>query len=311
MINSVKSYYSNGKLLLTGEYLVMHGAKALAIPVKYGQSINITEYSGDNKLIWIANEHGNEWFKAVFSSKTLKIEESSDDDIGKRLHKVITEAKLLNPNFIDENSGYLVESDLNFNRNWGLGTSSTLINNIALWANVDPFCLHWNVSNGSGYDIACAGSPSPLIYQLNNHNPVIKYITFNPLYKNNVFFIYLEKKQDSATSIELIDKKLLFYSNEIDIISQLTIKFINATSIFDIIPILHEHETLISSLLNIPLIQDKLFPDFPGIVKSLGAWGGDFVMALSSMDKIAVELYFRNKGFPIVIPFPDMALNSC
>jgi len=31
------SFYSNGKLLITGEYLVLDGAKALALPTKYGQ----------------------------------------------------------------------------------------------------------------------------------------------------------------------------------------------------------------------------------------------------------------------------------
>ena len=310
MVISVKSYYSNGKLLLTGEYLVMYGAKALAIPVKYGQSINITEYSGNNKLVWIANEHGKEWFKAVFFSKTLTLEETSDDDIARRLHKLIIEAKLLNPYFINENSGYLIETNLNFNRNWGLGTSSTLINNIAFWAEIDPFRLNRKISDGSGYDIACAVSSSSLIYQLIKHNPVIKYISFNPLYKDKIFFIYLEKKQDSATSIEIIHEKRLFFLNEIELISQLTEKFLIAKSIPEIIPILREHENLISSLLNIPVIQDKLFSDFPGIVKSLGAWGGDFVMAISSLTKHSVEQYFRNKGFPVIIPYNEMAINS-
>ena len=39
----MKSFYSNGKLLLTGEYAVLDGAKSLAIPVKYGQSLTAVE----------------------------------------------------------------------------------------------------------------------------------------------------------------------------------------------------------------------------------------------------------------------------
>ena len=34
-----KTFYSNGKLLITGEYVVLDGAKALALPTKYGQNL--------------------------------------------------------------------------------------------------------------------------------------------------------------------------------------------------------------------------------------------------------------------------------
>ena len=36
-----KTFYSNGKLLITGEYLVLDGAKALALPTKYGQYLTV------------------------------------------------------------------------------------------------------------------------------------------------------------------------------------------------------------------------------------------------------------------------------
>ena len=36
------SFRSNGKLLLSGEYLVLFGAEALAIPLRYGQTLDIT-----------------------------------------------------------------------------------------------------------------------------------------------------------------------------------------------------------------------------------------------------------------------------
>ena len=32
-----QTFYSNGKLLITGEYVVLDGAKALALPTKFGQ----------------------------------------------------------------------------------------------------------------------------------------------------------------------------------------------------------------------------------------------------------------------------------
>ncbi|MEM0993828.1 MAG: GHMP kinase, partial [Bacteroidota bacterium] len=35
------SYYAHGKLLLTGEYAVLDGAVALAVPSKLGQRLDI------------------------------------------------------------------------------------------------------------------------------------------------------------------------------------------------------------------------------------------------------------------------------
>ncbi len=52
-------------------------------------------------------------------------------------------------------------------------------------------------------------------------------------------------------------------------------------------------------------IQDQLFPDFDGFVKSLGAWGGDFVMAGGEGD---IPSYFRVKGYGTVLRYRDMVL---
>ena len=38
---STKVFYSHGKLLLTGEYVVLDGAKALAIPTNKGQYLTV------------------------------------------------------------------------------------------------------------------------------------------------------------------------------------------------------------------------------------------------------------------------------
>ena len=47
---------------------------------------------------------------------------------------------------------------MNFDKNWGLGSSSTLINNISSWAKINPYDLLWSISKGSGYDIASGQS---------------------------------------------------------------------------------------------------------------------------------------------------------
>jgi hypothetical protein len=47
------------------------------------------------------------------------------------------------------------------------------------------------------------------------------------------------------------------------------------------------------------------FSDFKGEIKSLGAWGGDFVMVISESDPTA---YFSEKGFTTVISYDEMIL---
>ena len=65
------------------------------------------------------------------------------------------------------------------------------------------------------------------------------------------------------------------------------------------------HEALLSSLIQRPTVQERLFPDFRGVVKSLGAWGGDFVMAAAD-DPSAAETYFNKRGYPVCLSFSDI-----
>lgn len=57
-------HYSNGKLLLTGEYVVLDGATSLAVPTKFGQDL-IVEPIKESQLIWGSFTHTGEcWFEA-------------------------------------------------------------------------------------------------------------------------------------------------------------------------------------------------------------------------------------------------------
>ena len=68
---------------------------------------------------------------------------------------------------------------------------------------------------------------------------------------------------------------------------------------------MEEHEALLSSILKIEPVKQRLFPDFFGMMKSLGAWGGDFVLATGDDKTIS---YFKSKGYPTVIPYSKMIL---
>lgn len=53
-------------------------------------------------------------------------------------------------------------------------------------------------------------------------------------------------------------------------------------------------------------VKERLFPDFKDAVKSLGAWGGDFVAVLSHNDSTS---YFQSKGFETIFPYKDLILS--
>ncbi len=306
-------YYSNGKLLLTGEYVVLDGATSFAVPTKFGQDLTI-EPIQESQLIWGSFTHDGEcWFEASFDLPKLRLKnatfnseiEGNAEFIAETLQTILSEARKLNPDFLQIKNGCIVKTNLSFPRNWGLGSSSTLLNNIANWADVDAYQLLWNSFSGSGYDIACAQNDSPIFYQLEKKKPIVKTVEFNPGYKEELFFVHLNKKQNSREGIAQYKKNNQNIQQEVKDISSLSDEFVNTVSTIDLDKIIEEHENIISSIIKLNPVKKELFPDYFGTVKSLGAWGGDFVLVTGNED---TPNYFKQKGFETVLPYSKMIL---
>lgn len=300
-------FYSNGKLLITSEYLVLDGAKALAIPTKYGQSLLINVQNTYNKtLFWNSFDSKTKvWFFCDINFEKLKIISTSNLLIAKTLVEILKIAKTENKSFLINSNDIVVKTQLDFPKNWGLGTSSTLINNIASWANIDAFTLQFNIFGGSAYDIACAQNNSPIIYQLTNNKPLIKKVNFDPIFKANLFFVYLNMKQNSRDSIQLFNKNKNNLKSVITDITNITNQMINNSSLTEFEYLIQKHEDIIGNIIKTKPIQKRLFSDYFGQIKSLGAWGGDFILVTGNKDTIA---YFNKKGYHTIIPFSKMIL---
>lgn len=304
-----KQYYSNGKLLITGEYLVLDGALSLAVPTLYGQSLAIKETKEDKLLVWKSlDDKGKIWFEAVYdlnsltevSEKTLSPESKSISD---RLLKLLLEAKKLNPNFLASDQSLEISTALNFPRKWGLGSSSTLVNNLAQWANIDAYTLLWNAFSGSGYDIACAQNNSPITYQLKNTKPIVQTAGFNPSFKNDLYFVYLNQKQNSREGIAHYREKDFNSFTQISQISSITQRILTCTRLSQFEKLIKKHEEILSNILEVATVKERLFPDYKGAIKSLGAWGGDFILATGNK---TTPDYFKEKGYATVIPYSKM-----
>jgi len=303
-----KTFYSNGKLLITGEYLVLDGAKAFALPTKMGQNLIIKE--GSNKeILWKSYDaDGSIWFQdTLLFSDISKEVNPENESVKATLTTILHEAFKLNPDFILNSGGYTITTELGFPKSWGLGTSSTLINNIAQWLQIDAFTLLKNSFGGSGYDIACAQNDNPIVYQLEQGNPTVEKVSFNPDFTDNLYFVYLNKKQSSKTAIAAynINKKNNL-PRTIALNDEITYEVLNATTIQSFASAIHKHEVQMSSVLETQTIKESLFPDFNGVIKSLGAWGGDFVMAIANENP---RDYFISKGYETIIPYDEMILS--
>ena len=299
------TYYSNGKLLLSAEYAVLDGALALAVPTTYGQSLEIIP-SDSTTLEWQSLEqHNNVWFSATFDTKTFDIHSCSNSELAETLKRILTQARELNPKFIAGSKGYRTTSQLTFPRNWGLGSSSTLLNNIAQWASINPFALLERTFGGSGYDIACAQHNTPILYQLVDKKPTVEEVVFLPSFQNQLYFVYLNQKQDSRAAIANYRKQDFDTLTLVTDLTRITKELFQATTLTDFGSLLTEHEAILSKVLKIAPIKERLFSDYYGAIKSLGGWGGDFVIATGNEK---TPSYFKARGYTTVVPYSDMVL---
>ena len=303
------TFYSNGKLLITGEYLVLDGARAFALPTKFGQNL-VVEKGSNKEIVWNSyNVDNKNWFESTISfTEIIKNNKENIETVKSTLINILHEAYLLNPDFINNSDGYRISTHLTFPKNWGLGTSSTLLNNIAQWTKIDAFTLLKNSFGGSGYDIACAQNNTPIIYHLENDSPIVEQVNFNPDFINHIYFVYLNKKQSSKTAISA------YYNNKNENLTRniadnnkITNAVLNASTSKEFAIALQRHEIHLSNILEIQTIKEIAFSDFNGVVKSLGAWGGDFVMVISKEDP---KPYFVSKGYETILSYDEMILQE-
>ncbi|HKK10223.1 MAG TPA: GYDIA family GHMP kinase [Bacteroidales bacterium] len=302
---SKQEYHSNGKLLLTGEYLVLKGAKALALPLKYGQDLSVSPLQKSKEILWKTFVKNRLWFEATFDQE-LNIIDTTFTMVAQKLQKILRASLELNGLPVQAISGNQVTSTINFDIEWGFGSSSSLLSNIGYWLKVSPFQLQFETSNGSGYDIAAARSEHPIIYSLKNNQPVFTKADFDPDFKNHMYFIYLGKKQHSEESVEQFNQNNIS-SQAIEEISEITEKAIEAKTISVFNDLLKRHNNILSAILKKEDPGNTLFKDFKGVIKPLGAWGGDFIMATSTEGPEYVKSYFSGKKYEPVFSYKDLA----
>lgn len=295
--------FSPGKLLLTSEYAVLDGALALAVPTKWGQEFFYEEKAdGESLVFWEAYHQDKSWLKATINYASWTVVETNLPEAAAFILKTLQNVAQLADSKFKDDSSYRLKTNLQFPANFGLGSSSTLINNLAEWAEIDPFRLNELSLGGSGYDISVAREKTAVIYQNFNGTPNSERVVFKPNFKDELIFIHLNKKQDSREGIQLYRSKAKF-PELISTLSAITREVATSDDIERFSELMEIHERKLSKFLTLKRAKEIYFTDCPVFVKSLGAWGGDFVM---SRKFEGFETYFSELGFHDVFEWDEI-----
>ena len=295
-------------MLLTGEYAVLDGAKALGLPTRQGQHL-VVKRTTSSDLIWESLDvHGKPWFESTISLFDFSPVNTTDENVSGYLQKLLKNAVRLNSEFLSQWNGFKIETRLEFPLDWGLGSSSTLIYLVAEWAEVNPLLLYFKTEDGSGYDVACAFAEGPVEYINTPDEVSYTEVDFKPSFHKDLYFVHLGKKQDSRAGIRDYLKAVKNKSTLVKSITQITEDIRGASNLSSFENLLESHEELIASHTGFKRIKQTHFTDYWGTVKSLGAWGGDFVLATSTKGHEATKDYFEGKGCGTCIPYKEMVL---
>ena len=323
----MSQFQAHGKFLLTGEYLVLRGALAWALPLKLGQTLSV-ETVCTPSLQWDAHKPDGHWFSVTLDPENLEIIHCTDQNKAEKLAQILQAVKSLNPNAFKGN-GLKFTTRLDFNPNWGLGSSSTLIANLAQWAGVNPYELLKLTFGGSGYDIACATAEGPIYYQLiekesdcldcfvprndaKRPSELIQKIEpayFQPSFVEHLFFVYQGQKQNSSKEVKAFLAKAnpIDLQKDIEAISEISHAVTKCQSLDEFAMLMQCHERIVARCIGQEPVQ-KRFPDFEGVLKSLGAWGGDFILAATEWTENQVKKYFKRKGLEVIFGYEKMVI---
>lgn len=297
-MQEVQTFYASGKLLLFGEYLVLRGTSSLAIPLKFGQKLRVTANGGQG-IQWKVKELHQDWFSASFSND-LEVKTTTDQEKANVVRHLLQLIQKENPSLVIQDFDF--DFEIEFDQKFGWGTSSTLLSLISQWARVNPYTLLEQSFKGSGYDLAAATADQAFIYQIKEK--VTQEIILPQEITDALLFVYLGKKQSSGQEItkfkdlEITDEKWKEMNALVSAASR-------CSTIEKWEDLMQESEDLLSAILNRKKVKEEHFSDYPFAIKSLGAWGGDFIMA-TYRDLEEAQKYFLKKGFQPVFTFNEL-----
>ena len=275
--------------MLCGEYAVTIGVEALALPVSLGQWMYVWEFDspgGGDRLIWEAKEKdGSTWLNESFAlpleTMEAETEKSSERDRSREvLHSMLS---MVAEGFWKTGKSYRIETQLEFDRSSGLGSSSTMVANFARFAGLDAQIVQQKVFGGSGYDVAVAELGKGLVFWKNAEVANWDAWKLSADLTSKWKIVFLGKKQNSRNALADVKGKLMEIEKDDFLMHQLqqvcaAVKMANQVPMLEAGLEMWQAILAMSLGLETPYQHFKFQPSKGGLCKWLGAWGGDMLL---------------------------------
>jgi mevalonate kinase len=258
---------------------------------------------------WTANYRGQPWFSATIKIPELKILKTSDPIVSKRLVTILKAMMNLKTGFLNGNSSLMIKTSLDFNPQWGMGSSSSLLANLSAWAEIDPWLLFSKVSVGSGYDVVAASMKDPFLFQRSGQAHSALRVTLSPSITSHLYFVYTGSKKKTDAAVEEYRKLPAPDARVLKRISVITTELAVTDDLKVFQELIEEHENILSNHLEFEPVKQKHFSDFRGSVKSLGAWGGDFLLFVDQGTPRDMHEYLMMKGLEVYYPYHELKID--
>ena len=275
--------------MLCGEYAVTIGVEALALPVSLGQWMYVWVFDspgGGDRLIWEAKEKdGSTWLNESFAlpleTMEAETEKSSERDRSREvLHSMLS---MVAEGFWKTGKSYRIETQLEFDRSSGLGSSSTMVANFARFAGLDAQKVQQKVLGGSGYDVAVAELGKGLVFWKNAEVANWDAWKLSADLTSKWKIVFLGKKQNSRNALADVKGKLMEIEKDDFLMHQLqqvcaAVKMANQVPMLEAGLEMWQAILAMSLGLETPYQHFKFQPSKGGLCKWLGAWGGDMLL---------------------------------
>lgn len=306
--------------MLCGEYAVTIGVEALALPVTQGQWMHVWEFDspgGQDRIIWEAKDSaGVTWLNESFSlplapCETEIVAENTADPASQNgeghqsRERLILQRLLLSAAADTWKSGksYRIETQLEFDRSSGLGSSSTLVANFARFARLDAQQLQHEIFGGSGYDVAVAEVGKGLVFWKEEDQPHWGPWSLSPSLTQQWKVVFLGEKQNSRSSLGGVKERLQEIQNDDFMLHQLQ-QVAGAVKMAQQVTMLEAGLEMWQALLSMSLGLETPYQHFGiqpvkgGLCKWLGAWGGDMLLVNQTFAETHANVLAQLKSTP-------------
>jgi hypothetical protein len=178
---------------------------------------------------------------------------------------------------------YRIETQLEFDRSSGLGSSSTMVSNFARFANLDAQAIQQQLFGGSGYDVAVAEVGKGLVFWKDGENNHWGPWTISPSLTQDWKVVFLGEKQNSRNSLSDVKARLQEIQNDEFMLHQLQ-QVAGAVKMAQQVSMVEAGLEMWQALLSMGLGLQTPYQHFGfqpvkgGLCKWLGAWGGDMLL---------------------------------